>query len=85
MDDLVTLQELFDSQATFSPAHVGLMLDINKLWESMEHETSNPSWSLSYHEKLQAVADKHGLNYDLPKHMGSLKAVEGVGSPTTIH
>lgn len=83
--DNVTMQELFDSQATFSPTHVGLLLDINKLWESFEHETSNSSFSIKYHEKLQAIADKYSLNYDIPKYMGHLKPVEGVGKPTTVH
>lgn len=85
MSDSISMQEIFDSQAIFSPKEVCLLKDFDELWAKYRAEYSNPSWSIHYHKDLQAIADKHDLDYDFPKYMGKLSAVEGVGSSTTIH
>lgn len=81
----VTNQELFDSQAFFTPTEVGILFDTFKLWEKYAHESSKARFSMDYHKDLQAIADKYELDYDLPKRMGKLQQVKGVGSPATLH
>jgi len=86
MTGSVTLQELFDSQASFRPKDAGLLFnDFDKLFEDHKHETMNDDWSASYYEDLKAVADKYDLKYDVPKHLGNLSLAGGVGTPVTLH
>lgn len=84
-EDRVSLQELFDSQAFFTPKEVGVLFDTLKVWEKYTDEFVQERFSLEYHKDIQAVADKYDLDYDMPKRMGNLTPVEGVGSTTTLH
>lgn len=83
--DRLTLQELFDTQSEFSPKEIGVLVDTQKVWEKYSEEYLQATWSPAYHRDMKAVADKYGIQYKIPSHMGNLTGVEGVGSTTTLH
>lgn len=85
MADLVTQQELFDGQASFSPKDVGLILAFQKLWDDHKDSTHLDEWPAGYYNDLGKLAHTFNVGYKSPKHIGSLTTVEGVGSSTTVH
>lgn len=82
MADLVTVQELFDGQAHFSPADVAIILDFQDLWRKHTGNGDLTDWPASYYNDLSDLAHKHGVMYTAPSHIGKLT---GVGSTTTVH
>ena len=82
MTDNVTLQELFDSQAGFTPKDVSLLLDFNNLWDTHKKDIGNDTFTAKYYEQLDGIADKYHLEYTMPKHIGTLTEV---GSSPVLH
>ncbi len=82
MDTVELLQEIFNSQADFPPKVVGMLVDFNRLWEKYYPQTNKQAFSGDYYEEVDKIAEKYGVFYKVPTHIGQLK---GVGSPATLH
>lgn len=82
MDNELTLQELFDSQAEFGPAHIHLLYSFNKLWEKYHVEAEKGKMSLAYYKSLKELADQHALSYTEPVYRNGLREV---GTSPTLH
>lgn len=81
MSDL-TLQELFDSQSEFSPAHVGMLNAFNKLFLKYDNENNYRRFSDGYYKEMKEIADEYGVNYTEPKFRYGL---QGVDTSPTLH
>lgn len=82
---MLSLQEMFDTQAEFTFEQAQLLGSINQMWFKYASMESNPENTRAYHFELKEIADKYRLDYRLPTHMGVVEAVKGVGSPATLH
>jgi len=84
---MISPQELFNSQAEFTPQLVGILNEMIDLQKRYHHETGNTTFSEPYYKELKEIADNHELEYTEPKFRSGLKGMNGgVGStPVTLH
>lgn len=83
--DTVTLQDLFEGQASFTPKNVGIILDFQELWEKHKPSSDQDEWPVSYYNDLSDIAAKYNVSYKSPTHLGVLKSVTEVGSSAVLH
>ena len=82
MESLITMQELFDSQAEFNKQMASLLKAFDNNWGKHLGNKEDDEWTDEYYKDLKAIADEHEVEYTEPKFRGGL---QGVDISPTIH
>jgi len=83
MDDSgLTNQELFDSQACWTPTQIQMLMDFHNLWSKYYDEAKAGRMSASYYKEIKELSDEYMVAYTEPKYRAGL---QGVGTPATLH
>jgi len=82
MNNELTSQILFDSQASFSPVHMCMLIDFDMLRLKHEVTVRKGIFDDEYYEGLRGIAERYDVEYVMPRYRSGLK---GVDISSTVH
>ena len=82
MEEVLTPQEMFDTQVGLGAVQSSILDRFNTLWAKHSVPLAEGIMSAEYYRDLATIAEDHDLKYTPPIGIGVLT---GVGSPVTLH